>query len=127
MKSLAGVWGRSPQTFPVRLQHDVARVVAVGQRLFRKELEAVVAEHRQERIKWHAREFAHIVAGTEAAALLAAQVQAAGKLGVVGEGDVLESRFGEKMAKFRILQVAETVRKNDAALMYELLDGEDDL
>ena len=45
----------------------------------------------------------------------------------VKEGDVLEIRFGEKMAKFRILQVAETVRKNDAALMYELLDGEDDL
>ena len=31
------------------------------------------------------------------------------------------------MAKFRILQVAETVRKNDAGLMYELLDGEEDL
>lgn len=45
----------------------------------------------------------------------------------VKEGDVLEIRFGEKMAKFRILHVAETVRKNDAALMYELLDGEDDL
>ena len=45
----------------------------------------------------------------------------------VKEGDVLEIRFGEKMAKFRILQVAETVRENDAAYMYELLDGEDDL
>ena len=45
----------------------------------------------------------------------------------VKEGDVLEIRFGEKMAKFRILQVAETVRKNDAALMYELLDGTEDL
>ena len=45
----------------------------------------------------------------------------------VKEGDVLEIRFGEKMAKFRFLQVAETVRKNDAAFMYELLDGEDDL
>ncbi len=45
----------------------------------------------------------------------------------VKEGDVLEIRFGEKMAKFRILHVAETVRKNDAALMYELLDGTEDL
>ena len=45
----------------------------------------------------------------------------------VKEGDVLESRFGEKMAKVRILQVAETVRKNDAGLMSELLDGEEDL
>ena len=45
----------------------------------------------------------------------------------VKEGDVLEICFGEKMAKFRILQVAETVRKNDAGLMYELLSGEEDL
>ena len=45
----------------------------------------------------------------------------------VKEGDVLEIRFGEKMAKFRILQVAEVVRKNDAGLMYELIDGEEDL
>ena len=45
----------------------------------------------------------------------------------VKEGDVLEIRFGEKMAKYRILQVAEVVRKNDAGLMYELLAGEEDL
>ena len=45
----------------------------------------------------------------------------------VKEGDVLEIRFGEKMARFRILQVAETVRKNDAGLMYELLAGEENL
>lgn len=45
----------------------------------------------------------------------------------VKEGDVLEIRFGEKMAKFRVLQVAETVRKNDAAFMYELIDGTEDL
>ena len=42
-------------------------------------------------------------------------------------GDIMEIRFGEKMAKYRILAVAETVRKNDAALMYELLDGTEDL
>lgn len=45
----------------------------------------------------------------------------------VKAGDMLEIRFGEKTAKFRILQVAETVRKNDAGLMYELLSGEEDL
>ena len=42
-------------------------------------------------------------------------------------GDVMEIRFGEKMAKFRILAVAETVRKADAGAMYELMEGEDDL
>ena len=42
-------------------------------------------------------------------------------------GDVMEIRFGEKMAKFRILAVAETVRKADAGAMYELIEGEDDL
>ena len=45
----------------------------------------------------------------------------------VREGDVLEIRFGEKMARFRILQVAEVVRKNDAGAMYELLAGTEDL
>ena len=42
-------------------------------------------------------------------------------------GDVMVIRFGEKMAKFRILAVAETVRKADAGAMYELIEGEDDL
>lgn len=45
----------------------------------------------------------------------------------VKEGDVLEIRFGEKLAKFRILAVAETVRKADAGAMYELVEGEEDL
>ena len=45
----------------------------------------------------------------------------------VKEGDVLEIRFGEKMAKFRVLQVAETVRKNEAAFRYELIEGTEDL
>lgn len=43
----------------------------------------------------------------------------------VKEGDILEIRFGEKMAKYRILQVTEVVRKNDAGAMYELLSGEE--
>ena len=45
----------------------------------------------------------------------------------VNVGDVLEIRFGEKRARFRVLAVAETVRKSDAGLMFELLDGEEDL
>lgn len=43
----------------------------------------------------------------------------------VREGDVLEIRFGEKVARLRVLSVAETVRKNDAAAMYEMLEGEE--
>ena len=45
----------------------------------------------------------------------------------VKEGDVLEIRFGEKLARYRILRVAETVRKDDAGLMYELIGGEEDI
>lgn len=43
----------------------------------------------------------------------------------VKEGDVMEIRFGEKLARYRILAVAETVRKADAGAMYELIDGEE--
>ena len=43
----------------------------------------------------------------------------------VKEGDVMEIRFGEKMARYRILAVAETVRKANAGAMYELLSGEE--
>ncbi len=43
----------------------------------------------------------------------------------VKEGDVMEICFGEKMARYRILAVAETVRKADAGAMYELLSGEE--
>lgn len=42
-------------------------------------------------------------------------------------GDIMEIRFSEKMAKYRILAVAETVRKADAGAMYELIEGDDDL
>lgn len=45
----------------------------------------------------------------------------------VAAGDIMEIRFGEKRAKYRILAVAETVRKADAGAMYELLEGEEDL
>ena len=43
----------------------------------------------------------------------------------VKPGDVMEIRFGEKMARYRIVSVAETVRKENAAAMYELLGGEE--
>ena len=45
----------------------------------------------------------------------------------VNVGDVLEIRFGEKRACFRVLAVAETVRKSDAGSMFELLEGEEDI
>lgn len=45
----------------------------------------------------------------------------------VKEGDVMEIRFGDKLARYRVLAVAETVRKGDAGMMYELLEGEGDL
>ena len=39
-------------------------------------------------------------------------------------GDVIEVRFGEHRSRYRVLSVQENVRKNDAAGMYELLEGE---
>lgn len=45
----------------------------------------------------------------------------------VNVGDVLEIRFGKKRARFRVLAVAETVRKSDAGSMFELLEGEEDI
>ena len=39
----------------------------------------------------------------------------------VKEGDVIELMFGTRTVKVRVTQVAETVRKEDAALMYEVL------
>ena len=43
----------------------------------------------------------------------------------VKPGDVLEIRFGEKLARYRIVSVAETVCKENAAAMYELIAGEE--
>ena len=43
----------------------------------------------------------------------------------VKPGDELEIRFGEHTSRYRVLSVAETVRKNEAAAMYELLSGEE--
>ena len=52
---------------------------------------------------------------------------------LVKPGDVLEIRFGSRLGRYRVLKVAETVRKEEAPEMYEVLtplelddDGEDD-
>ena len=39
----------------------------------------------------------------------------------VKEGDLVEIRFGEKVTKLRILKVAEHMRKEETADMYEIL------
>ena len=36
-------------------------------------------------------------------------------------GDIIEIRFGEKSVKARVLKVDETVRKDDATAMYEII------
>lgn len=40
----------------------------------------------------------------------------------VKEGDVVEITFGQRTLKFRVLQVKETVAKNDAAALYEIIE-----
>ncbi len=40
----------------------------------------------------------------------------------VKEGDVLTIQFGARTVKARVLSVKETAQKQDAALLYELLD-----
>lgn len=37
-------------------------------------------------------------------------------------GDVLEINFGTKTVKAEILNVSETIKKDDAALMYRIID-----
>ena len=40
----------------------------------------------------------------------------------VKEGDIVEITFGQKVLKFKVLSVRETVAKADAATMYEILE-----
>ena len=40
----------------------------------------------------------------------------------VKEGDQLEIRFGNRIGRYRIVSVQETVRKENAAEMYEVLE-----
>ena len=41
----------------------------------------------------------------------------------VKPGDILTIRFGERLGKYKILSVAETVRKENAGEMYEVLES----
>ena len=43
----------------------------------------------------------------------------------VKAGDVLEIRFGSRMGRYRITDVREVVRKEDAAAMYEVLSEDE--
>jgi ribosomal 50S subunit-recycling heat shock protein len=40
----------------------------------------------------------------------------------VKEGDIVEITFGQRVLKFRVLQVKETVAKSDAAALYEIIE-----
>ncbi|NJP40155.1 RNA-binding S4 domain-containing protein [Oscillospiraceae bacterium HV4-5-C5C] len=42
----------------------------------------------------------------------------------VKAGDILEISFGSGVSRVRITKVQETVRKDDAAELYEVMDGE---
>ena len=41
----------------------------------------------------------------------------------VKEGDVVEIAFGQRVLKFKVLTVKETVAKADASSMYEILEN----
>jgi len=47
------------------------------------------------------------------------QVAKSGKQ--VSVGDIIEIRFGEKRVRAKVMDISETVRKDDAAAMYEIL------
>ncbi|SHH51800.1 RNA-binding S4 domain-containing protein [Tepidibacter thalassicus] len=40
----------------------------------------------------------------------------------VNEGDVIEIKFGEKVNKYKVLEIKEHVLKNEAKQMYEVLE-----
>lgn len=40
----------------------------------------------------------------------------------VKPGDVLEIRFGNRLGRYKVLSISETVRKENAADMYEVLE-----
>ena len=57
------------------------------------------------------------------------RVTVGGKIAKAGTevkaGDVLEIRFGSRMGRYRITDVREVVRKEDAAAMYEVLSEDE--
>ena len=48
-----------------------------------------------------------------------------GKVAKPGAGDVLEIRFGSRVGRYRIQSVKETVRKEGAQDMYEVLEEDE--
>ncbi|MBO4928592.1 MAG: RNA-binding S4 domain-containing protein [Clostridiales bacterium] len=40
-------------------------------------------------------------------------------------GDIVQIRFGNGVTRFRVLSIKETVRKEEASEMYELLEGKE--
>lgn len=40
----------------------------------------------------------------------------------VKEGDIVEITFGQRVLKFKVLAVKETVAKNDASTLYEIIE-----
>ncbi len=44
----------------------------------------------------------------------------------VKTGDIIEIQMGQNSMKAKIVEVAETVRKEDAYKMYEIIQGEED-
>ncbi len=57
------------------------------------------------------------------------RVTVGGKIAKAGTevkaGDVLEIRFGSRLGRYRITDVREVVRKEDAAAMYEVLSEDE--
>ncbi len=57
------------------------------------------------------------------------RVTVGGKIAKAGTevkaGDVLEIRFGSRLGRYRITDVREVVRKEDAAAMYEILSEDE--
>ena len=57
------------------------------------------------------------------------RVTVGGKIAKAGTevkaGDILEIRFGSRMGRYRITDVREVVRKEDAAAMYEVLSEDE--
>ena len=57
------------------------------------------------------------------------RVTVGGKIAKAGTevkaGDVLEIRFGSRMGRYRITDVREVIRKEDAAAMYEVLSEDE--
>ena len=43
----------------------------------------------------------------------------------VHPGDVLQIRFGNRLGRYRVLEVSENVRKESAAAMYEVLEEDE--